>query len=773
MKRFRIFIFLILLIPGTTAVSAADQAPLRRFALFIGSNNGGEERQRLLYARRDAETLSRVLTEVGGIAPYDAVLLSDPGRNDVDGAFSSLKGRIEMVKQRVKRIEFILYYSGHSDDEGLLLGDEKYTYSDLRNSINAIDADVHIAILDSCSSGAFTRLKGGTRRSPFLVDESVETSGHAFLTSSSEDEAAQESDSIGGSFFTHYLVSALRGAADASQDSKVTLNEAYSYASSETLARTENSQAGPQHPSYDIKLTGSGDLVLTDLRSTEAAVELSTAMEGRLFLRDEQGNLVAEMRKLEGIPMALALPAGIYSATLQTRTGLFEADILVRGGGKLILSSGDFSPLAQENTRARGGSIYPYYNPGLPTEPEQGIIGELRSELYRSLNWSLEKDAAELRHIDNYFGLVTPSAMAGDMVIHNFGLYLVGTSYRLEGFGFGLAGMQVQDMTGGLFSSVFSITGGNTIGFSGAGVFTITGGDLNGATTAGVFSLVGGDVSFYQGAGVFNLTEGELKGVQTAGLFNIAGDGVSGVQLAGLFNVNGSDTSGVQGAGLFNISAGRTSGIQAAALLNVSQAASGIQTGTINIADDISGMQIGVINISDNMDGLALGLINISSNGLHNLSGWADDAEYYYLGYQLGAGITYTLFYGGAPRDGGYDAGLVSGLGLGFHIPMGLFFADIDLSAKMEIPGETGADRAAEFYAYSEEKNIWPSLRASLGLEVFGSLAIFGGVTLEGYIPGSTGFSETFHSGGSQNFPLGDSGKNIELFPRTFFGIRL
>jgi hypothetical protein len=34
--------------------------------------------------------------------------------------------------------------------------------------------------------------------------------GYAFLTSSSETEAAQESERLGGSFFTHALVSALR-----------------------------------------------------------------------------------------------------------------------------------------------------------------------------------------------------------------------------------------------------------------------------------------------------------------------------------------------------------------------------------------------------------------------------------------------------------------------------------------------------------------------------------------------------------------------------------
>jgi Caspase domain len=756
-----------------SSLVAADQSALRRFALLIGSNDGGRERQRLLYAEKDARTLAQVLTEVGGVAAFDISLLSDPDTDELDRAFADLKRRIEIAAQEAGRVEFILYYSGHSDEAGLLLGEEHYRYSDLRSSIDAMKADVHIAILDSCSSGAFTRIKGGTRRSPFLLDESVITSGHAYLTSSSEDEAAQESDVIEGSFFTHYLVSGLRGAADTSQDSKVTLNEAYSYASDETLARTENSQAGPQHPSYDIKLTGSGDLVLTDLRSTDAAVELAPDVAGRFFLRDAEGRLVAEMRKLEGIPMAMALPAGSYSATLQSREQLYGADIILRSGRNAYLRKSDFSFLRQEKTRSRGSGEYPFYQPGLPEDENQGFIGEIRSEVYASRDWSLSVDPDDLRHVNNYFGLITPADMARDTVIHNFGLYLVGIAYRLEGFGLGLANLQVQDQAGFQYGCLFNITGGNTIGFAGSGVFNITGGDISGGSGAGVFTISGGDVSFFQGSGIFNIAEGSLTGLQAAGIFNIAVEGTSGAQTAGIFNVNTADLSGIQAAGILNISRGKTDGVQLAGIVNIAEETHGVQGGLVNIAGEFSGLQLGLINISENMDGLALGLINISGNGLNNPSGWVDQSGFMYLGYQLGAGHTYTVAYGGASLSGGYEEGFVSGLGMGVHIPLGRFYGDIDLSAKMEVPGTEDGERLANFYAYSEKETIFPSLRASFGAELFHRLAVFGGVSLEGKIPGLTNNSATFHSGGSGSVPLGNSGYDLELYPKAFFGIRL
>ena len=88
---------------------------------------------------------------------------------------------------------------------------------------------------------------------------SSDTRGYAFLTltSSSAEETAQESDRLKGSFFTHYLVSGMRGAADVSRDGKVTLNEAYQFAFHETLAQTVDTRSGAQHA--DVRHQPVGD----------------------------------------------------------------------------------------------------------------------------------------------------------------------------------------------------------------------------------------------------------------------------------------------------------------------------------------------------------------------------------------------------------------------------------------------------------------------------------------------------------------------------------
>ncbi|MBW1877592.1 MAG: caspase family protein, partial [Deltaproteobacteria bacterium] len=284
---------------------APDEPNIRRYALLVGANDGGPYRVRLRYAHADARSMAGVLTDLGGVEPKDRVALYDPDVGQLSEALADLAARLREATEARKEVLF--YYSGHSDETGLLLGEERYDYDDLRVSVGDLPADVRIAILDSCASGALVRRKGGRQVAPFLVDESRTVEGHAFITSSSADESAQEADRLSGSYFTHYLVTGLRGAADVSRDKRVTLHEAYQYAFDETLAQTSETVHGAQHANYDFQLAGAGDLVLTDLTRTSASLAFSEDLEGRAYVRDEEGHLVAELFKPSGRPIMLGL----------------------------------------------------------------------------------------------------------------------------------------------------------------------------------------------------------------------------------------------------------------------------------------------------------------------------------------------------------------------------------------------------------------------------------------------------------------------------------
>ena len=334
--------------------NAAPSTPLRRFALVIGSNSGGGVREQLRYAGHDATTIADVLRQLGGVSDVDLALLSEPDIKAVDGAFDGLAQRVRDERLKGQRIELVVYYSGHADETGILVGGAHYDYGRLRQRIRDVPADVRIAIVDSCASGSFTRIKGGTRKPPFLHDTSNQVEGFAFLSSSSADEDAQESDKIGASFFTYFFVNGLRGVADRNHDGKITLSEAYQYAYEQTLRRTQNTVHGPQHPAYDMHLSGTGDVVITDLRSTESQLVLPAALRGHITIMDKSGRVAIELTKDAGDPLSLGLPNETYTVHVDNKDGEFAATVTIDHVGEIAFDDDALQRVTPEHTVARG-----------------------------------------------------------------------------------------------------------------------------------------------------------------------------------------------------------------------------------------------------------------------------------------------------------------------------------------------------------------------------------------------------------------------------------
>jgi hypothetical protein len=512
---------------------SADSREVRRFGLFVGANNGGGERKTLQYADDDARSMNRTMEDIGGIDSRDSLLLIDPTANEIREALKSLKEQINGVENLVRRTEIMFYYSGHSDEQGLMLSDEKLSYKTIRNDLDQSGANVVIAVLDSCSSGAFTRAKGGSRQSPFLVDDSSSMEGHAFLTSSSETELSQESDRIEGSFFTHFLVTGLRGAADNTRDGRVSLNEVYEHTFQETLASTESTLGGPQHPAYEIQLTGTGDLVLTDLTIPTSALQISGELSGRFAIRNERDKLVAEFSQYGGDTFKLALPAGEYTVLVGNDDEVRSARVTLNQGGQYFLTQRDFTRKFLEFTRFRGDS---------------------------------DRSEEELDEVPFCFSLLPginfPSIDDNSLV-------------RIQ---LGSAGY-VPHLAGVQFNYLFNITGESGEGVQGSSIFNIAGGSFMGVQGAGVFNISSSGMRGVQGAGIFNIAGRPSAGVQGAGIFNIAGE-MKGVQGAGIFNY----TSYIEGAqaSLVNI-AGTVNGLQVG-LVNISRELDGVAIGLINLS---------------------------------------------------------------------------------------------------------------------------------------------------------------------------------------------
>jgi len=727
---------------GAAGQSPQPEEQIRRFALVVGSDGGGPGTIRLRYAGSDAKSFADVMTELGGVSPSDLTLLLDPGLASIDQALTGLRDEVASTENSGMRSEFIFYYSGHSDETGLLLGPERLGYSDLRAGIEGVRADLRVAILDSCASGAMTRAKGGTFRPAFVFDESSDMKGHAYLTSSSAAEAAQESDRLGGSYFTHYLVSGLRGAADDLGQGRVTLNEAYAYAFKETLASTEQTQFGPQHPAYDINLTGTGDLVLTDLRSATAVIVFAEDIQGHVFVRDDRGVLAVELSKARGKRVGIGIEPGDYSIVVDDGERHYSSDLVVAKGGHALLSAGELKPLAVSASVARGPLLAGGAEVlGAPVTLQ--ILPDFGQALFTSA-------------VDRFFAINAT----------------LGTTRKLEGFE--VAGLVNTDSL-------------SVAGFQAAGLANVTLGSASGFQAAGLVNYAGGDMSWFHAAGLANIIGGRVAGAEIAGLANVArarrvlyagnrsqgfigeaspssDEADFGFQAAGLANWTVASAAGVEVAGILNRS-GDFAGLQAATVnfaedmgglqvgvINDSGRHRGGQIGVVNVAGELWGAQIGLVNIADRIHGPAFGLVSVEKGGILAFEGTGDPNGDLLVSFKFGTRYSYTIASVGMdtpqePKDWSF------GLGLGYRVPLGPYFFDAD--AQWRAGYQNG------FRSFAVQPSQSAVGRILFGGRVEGPLALVGGVSVELRIPGLT-----LEAGGS-------AATAYSWTPEFVFGIQL
>ena len=337
-----------------TGVSrAAQPAEELRIGIFVGNNEGNASELPLLFAVSDAKKMRDLFVQYGHIKPADALLVENGSRHTVENAFDSVHKKLVQANNTGRPTAIVFYYSGHGDDSALHLGSTQFLHDDLRRWLDNSGAKVQIAMLDACQSGSAVRTKGGTRGPSFGFAVEVErTEGTAILTSSAASELSQESVEVGGGFFTHYLSTALRGAADADRDGEVSLTEAYAHVHGETAFGTRvNAQS--QSPRYDFDLVGAGSYTLTTLEQSTSFLSFQGTLEGTYSVWDEsRKRYVAEV---DGSKAAqLAVRPGIYYVHRRMPGWMDEAHYSVRNGETLAIYTEDFEPVPYESSAARG-----------------------------------------------------------------------------------------------------------------------------------------------------------------------------------------------------------------------------------------------------------------------------------------------------------------------------------------------------------------------------------------------------------------------------------
>ena len=342
----------------------AARADVQRFAVVVGNNAGDGNDASLRYAESDAARIHDVLRDLGGFSPVNMLLLRGEDARTVEESLIAFNERVRTaMSQPGTQALLFVYYSGHADAEALHLGKSRLPTRLLTQLLRGSAATFRLMVLDACRLGAVTRTKGGhiVKGAPLALQEVLPENGLAILTASAAHEDAQESDEIGGSFFTHALASGLLGAADHDEDGAVSLSEAYQHAYDSTLRASSRTLYGTQHPTFRFDLAGQGAVVLTRpelFAASRASLQFPAGL-GFLVLRSgPDGTVVGEIGPNDR-HRALSVRPGRYFVRGRGTDALFERELDVAAGSTTRLETSemrrvDYARLVRKGGRSSG-----------------------------------------------------------------------------------------------------------------------------------------------------------------------------------------------------------------------------------------------------------------------------------------------------------------------------------------------------------------------------------------------------------------------------------
>ncbi len=352
---------------GVVAAAPDAFAEPVRILVAAGSKIGLPAERPLRFADNDAKRVRDVMVSLGGVRSDHAFFVNEPSRGDLYAAIDRAKS--EAQRHRADEVTLVFYFSGHGDRDALHLGNDRVLVSDLSTKLAEVPATLRIAITDACRA---TREKGFSSDEPFAISATMipQASGQVWLHASSDGEAAQESDELQGAIFTHAWLNGLRGAADANGDARVTLDESFAFAHSQTLIRSAKSSGVLQKPEAVVSLREAAPVVLTQTPAKMATLALPVAKDTHFLVYSAGAKSV--LSELWGLPdrrLMLRVPPGRYVVHKRIGASGAIAQIAIGEGEARSLDERDFTASSLEAVARKGDSDDPDRD---VTEPPPG-----------------------------------------------------------------------------------------------------------------------------------------------------------------------------------------------------------------------------------------------------------------------------------------------------------------------------------------------------------------------------------------------------------------
>ncbi len=312
---------------------------LTTLLLVVGVNQSVDPAlQPLRYAEADAEKFAHAVEQAAGEGDVQAKIARSPSLAD-------FRAQMEVVSRQARPSErLVFFFSGHSDDRGLHFRDGFLPREELHAWLDGVKAETKLIVIDSCFSGSLAS-KGAEAAPEFALPqlELDRLTGTVFLTASSSRNVAFESEELGGSVFTHYVVAGLSGKADLNSDAIVTVEELYQYTFREMQLRNMDLPGSrAQSPEFHAELHGSGAMVVARPRASQGSLLVDPGILGTIQLGSMSGLGTFDVYSGGAKPTPLQLPAGRYRAVILrgNRVGEAQVDVGRTGGARLL--AGDF-----------------------------------------------------------------------------------------------------------------------------------------------------------------------------------------------------------------------------------------------------------------------------------------------------------------------------------------------------------------------------------------------------------------------------------------------
>ncbi len=342
---------------GALLMTTGARAEPVRILIAAGNKQGLAAERPLKFAHNDARRVRDVMVSLGGVRNEHAFFLDEPTRSALYIAVDRAKA--EARRHRAEEVTLVFYFSGHGDRDAIHLGGERVLIADLSTKLEEVPAGLRIAVTDACRA---TREKGFAVDEPFAISTTLipQASGQVWLHASSDGEAAQESDDLQGAIFTHAWLSGLRGAADVNGDGRITLDESFSFAHSQTLIRSARSSGVVQKPEAIMSLREHAPVVITQTAGAMAVLALPKARDTHFLVYAAGSKSV--LSELWGSPdrrLVLRVPPGRYVVHRRLGSNAGATQVALAEGEHRTLEDRDFSASELALLAKKGGDDAP------------------------------------------------------------------------------------------------------------------------------------------------------------------------------------------------------------------------------------------------------------------------------------------------------------------------------------------------------------------------------------------------------------------------------